>query len=275
MGAMAEAARNLVCVGARPRAVTDNLNFGSPLRPAVYYQMREAVLGIADACRAFDTPVTGGNVSLYNESPTGAIYPTPVVGVVGFLEDVTLAIGSAFRNAGDAIVLLGSNTEELGGTEYLQVVHGLVAGDAPHVDLKAERALQEAVLELTAERCLSSAHDCAEGGLAVCLAESAISSDSMFGVAVQIEDTIETAPLLFGEAHGRIVVSCDPSNVERILAVAAKHGVPAAVIGHVNAMGDDARFSIRTPAVTLDVPVHDLAEVWTTAIPRLMDRFPG
>jgi phosphoribosylformylglycinamidine synthase len=140
MGAMAEAARNLVCVGARPRAVTDNLNFGSPLRPAVYYQMREAVLGLAEACRAFDTPVTGGNVSLYNESPTGAIYPTPVVGVVGVLDDVSLAIGSAFRAAGNAIILLGTNTDEIGGSEYLKVIHGLVAGDAPAVDLKAERA---------------------------------------------------------------------------------------------------------------------------------------
>jgi phosphoribosylformylglycinamidine synthase len=275
MGAMAEAARNLVCVGARPRAVTDNLNFGSPLRPAVYYQMREAVLGLAEACRVFDTPVTGGNVSLYNESPTGAIYPTPVVGVVGVLDDVSLAIGSAFRAAGDAIILLGTNTDEIGGSEYLKVIHGLVAGDAPAVDLKAERALQEAVLEMTANRLLSSAHDCAEGGLAVCLAECAIGGETNFGLDVELADTIATAPLLFGEAHGRIVVSCTPSNVESVLAIADKHGVPAAEIGAVGENRANVRFTVRTPTVTIDVPVHDLEEVWSTAIPRLMDRFPG
>src|SRR5690606_27322692 len=138
MIAVAEAARNLVCVGARPRAVTDNLNFGNPLKPAVYYQMREAVLGMADACRRVETPVVGGNVSLYNESPTGAIYPTPVVGMVGVLDDVSLHLTAGFRQAGDAIVLLGANTDELGGSEYLKVVHGLVAGDAPAVDLDGE-----------------------------------------------------------------------------------------------------------------------------------------
>jgi phosphoribosylformylglycinamidine synthase len=275
MGAMAEAARNLVCVGARPRAVTDNLNFGSPLRPAVYYQMREAVLGLAEACRAFDTPVTGGNVSLYNESPTGAIYPTPVVGVVGVLDDVSLAIGSAFREAGNAIILLGTNTDEIGASEYLKVIHGLVAGDAPAVDLKAERALQEAVLKMTADRLLSSAHDCAEGGLAVCLAECAISGETNFGLDVELSGTIATAPLLFGEAHGRIVVSCAPSNVERVLAIADRHGVPVAEIGAVGEGGANGRFTVRTPTVTIDVPVHDLEEVWSTAIPRLMDRFPG
>jgi phosphoribosylformylglycinamidine synthase len=275
MGAMAEAARNLVCVGARPRAVTDNLNFGSPLRPAVYYQMREAVMGLAEACRVFDTPVTGGNVSLYNESPTGAIYPTPVVGVVGVLDDVSLAIGSAFRATGDAIILLGTNTDEIGGSEYLKVIHGLVAGDAPAVDLKAERALQEAVLEMTANRLLSSAHDCAEGGLAACLAECAIGGETNFGLDVELAGTIATAPLLFGEAHGRIVVSCVPSCVERVLAIADKHGVPVAEIGAVGESGANVRFIMRTPTVTIDVPVHDLEEVWSTAIPRLMDRFPG
>src|SRR5690606_4766410 len=127
MIAVAEAARNLVCVGARPRAVTDNLNFGNPLKPEVYHQMREAVAGLAEACRAFDTPVVSGNVSLYNESPAGAIYPTPVIGMVGVLDDVERHVRAAFQDPGDAIVLLGRNTAELGGSEYLKVVHGLVA----------------------------------------------------------------------------------------------------------------------------------------------------
>jgi phosphoribosylformylglycinamidine synthase len=271
MGAVAEAARNLVCTGARPRAVTDNLNFGSPLRPEVYYQMREAVAGMADACRAFDTPVVSGNVSLYNENPAGAIYPTPVVGMVGVLDDVELHVASSFQHRNDVIVLLGSNTDELGGSEYLKVVHGLVAGDAPAVDLTAERALQEAVLEMADGRLLRSAHDCSEGGLAVSLAECAIQRDELFGIDVQLDDELEPAPLLFGEAQGRIVVTCSPADRETVLAIASKHGVPARVIGKVTGE-DEPRFVLATRDAAIDAPVADLAEVWRTAIPRLMER---
>ncbi|MGH7446396.1 MAG: AIR synthase-related protein, partial [Longimicrobiales bacterium] len=174
MIAVAEAARNLVCTGARPRAITNNLNFGNPLKPEVYHQLREAVLGMGAACAAFETPVTGGNVSLYNENPAGAIYPTPVVGMIGVIDDIDRHLTAPFKSAGDAIVLLGRNTAELGGSEYLKVVHGLVAGDAPAVDLDAERSLQELVLSLNDGGLLHSAHDCAEGGLAVCIAESAM-----------------------------------------------------------------------------------------------------
>jgi len=274
MIAVAEAARNVVCVGARPRAVTDNLNFGSPLRPEIYYQLREAVLGMAEACRAFDTPVVSGNVSLYNESPAGAVYPTPVVGMVGVLEDVESHTRAAFQADGDRIVLLGRNTDELGGSEYLKVVHGLIAGDAPDVDLAAERALQEAVLEMTAARLLHSAHDCSEGGLAVCLAESAILPDAPFGVDVALDDPLDAAPLLFGEAQGRIVVSCAEAGLEAVLGIAATHGVPAAPIGWVRG-GTAARFVIRSAAAAVDVATADLAEVYRTAIPKLMDRMVG
>ncbi|HUP89019.1 MAG TPA: phosphoribosylformylglycinamidine synthase subunit PurL, partial [Longimicrobiales bacterium] len=142
MIAVAEAARNIVCTGARPRAITNNLNFGNPLKPEVYYQMREAVLGMAEACAAFETPVTGGNVSLYNENPRGAIYPTPTIGMIGVIDDVEKHVRSSFRDPLDAIILLGINTDELGGSEYLKVAHGKVTGDAPAIDLKAERALQ-------------------------------------------------------------------------------------------------------------------------------------
>jgi phosphoribosylformylglycinamidine synthase len=280
MIAVAEAARNVVCTGARPRAVTDNLNFGNPLKPEVYYQLREATLGLGEACRRFDTPVISGNVSLYNESPTGAIYPTPVVGMVGVLDDVSLHIGSRFGADGDRIVLLGHNTDELGGSEYLKVVHGLVAGDAPAVDLDAERALQEAVLEMVGARLLRSAHDCAEGGLAVCLAECAIGDDGrLFGVDVTLDDALEPAPLLYGEAQGRIVVSCESGRLDAVLAVAERHGVPARDIGTVgtavtardsgaNAVG----FTVRTTHATIETPVAALAEVYESAIPRLMER---
>ena len=271
MAAVAEAARNVACTGARPRAVTDNLNFGSPLRPEVYYQMQEAVAGMADACRAFDTPVVSGNVSLYNENPSGAIYPTPVIGMVGVLDDVELHVVSAFQHMNDVIVLLGANTDELGGSEYLKVVHGLVAGDAPAVDLTAERALQETVLEMADGRLLRSAHDCSEGGLAVCLAESAIQRDDVLGIDVQLDDELEPAPLLFGEAQGRIVVTCSPADRETVLAIASKHGVPARVIGKVTG-GEQPRFVLATRDASIDTPAADLAEVWRTAIPRLMER---
>ncbi|MBX6365445.1 MAG: phosphoribosylformylglycinamidine synthase subunit PurL [Gemmatimonadetes bacterium] len=275
MIAVAEAARNLACVGARPRAVTDNLNFGNPLKPEVYYQLKESVAGIAEACRRFETPVVSGNVSLYNESPKGAIYPTPVIGMVGVLEDVETRVGMGFRAPGDAIVLLGRNTAELGGSEYLKVVHGLVAGDAPAVDLDAEKALQEALIELAASRLVASAHDCAEGGLAVCLAESAIRDPAHpFGVDVELDDELHGAPLLFGEAQGRVVVSCAPERLAQLLAVADRHGVPARPIGTVGAR--DGRFVIRTrTAPVLDMAAADLAEVWATAIPRMMERSPA
>jgi phosphoribosylformylglycinamidine synthase len=233
--------------------------------------MREAVLGMADACRAFDTPVTGGNVSLYNENPSGAIYPTPTVGMVGVLDDVSLHIGSRFHGDGDAVVLLGKNTDELGGSEYLKVVHGLVAGDAPAVDLDAEKALQESVLDMVAARLLRSAHDCAEGGLAVCLAESAMREDGgvprAIGLDIRLDDDIDVAPLLFGEAQGRIVVSCAESDAEAVIAAAAEAGVPARTIGSVA----EGTFAVATQgAARIELPTASLHEVFTTAIPRLM-----
>jgi phosphoribosylformylglycinamidine synthase II len=271
MIAVAEAARNIVCVGARPRAITNNLNFGNPLKPEVYYQLREAVLGMGEACAAFETPVTGGNVSLYNESPTGAIYPTPVIGMIGVLDDVERHLTMPFQNEGDAIVLLGRNTDELGGSEYLKVVHGLVAGDTPNVDLEAERRLQELVIMLNERRLLRSAHDCSEGGLAVCLAESALASDSMFGAHIELNDDLDTASLLFGEAQGRIVVTCAPEHMETLIAVAAGMDVPAAMIGLVGA--PHGQFLLRTArGAAIQVEVEALHEVHSTAIPRLMER---
>jgi phosphoribosylformylglycinamidine synthase subunit PurL len=271
MIAVAEAARNVVCVGARPRAITNNLNFGNPLKPEVYYQLREAVRGMGEACAAFETPVTGGNVSLYNESPMGAIYPTPVVGMIGVLDDVERFLSMAFKAEGDAIVLLGRNTDELGGSEYLKVVHGLVAGDAPMVDLDAERRLHELVLSLNGSGLLRSAHDCSEGGLAVCLAECAMGGDDHFGIAVELPDPLPAAALLFGEAQGRIVVSCTPEHAGEVISAAAALAVPALVLGQVGAR--DGRFLLGTAgAARIDLPVESLHEIYFTAIPRLMER---
>jgi phosphoribosylformylglycinamidine synthase II len=273
MIAVAEAARNLVCVGARPRAVTDNLNFGNPLKPEVYYQMKEAVAGIGAACRAFDTPVVSGNVSLYNESPGGAIYPTPVIGMVGVLEDVERVIGMGFRSTGDAIVLLGSNLDELGGSEYLNVIYGEVAGRPPGVDLKGERDLQETMLELVERKLLRSSHDCAEGGLAVCLAESALAdTERWFGVDVTLEDALGAAALLFGESQGRIVATCEPARVDAVIAIAHARGVPARVIGTVGER--NGHFRIHCAEATIDAGIEELHEVHSRGILRFMERSP-
>ena len=274
MIAVAEAARNVVCVGARPRAITNNLNFGNPLKPEVYYQMREAVLGMGEACSAFDTPVTGGNVSLYNESPTGAIHPTPTVGMIGVIDDITKHIKSCFNSPQDAIVLLGRNTNELGGSEYLKVVHGKVAGDAPGVDLQGERALQECMLEIADERLAHSAHDCAEGGLAVCIAESCIAdAERLLGATIVLIDALPPAALLFGEAQGRIVISCAPGNIARVLTIAGRHGVPATQIGTV---GDvSGRFVLSGAGITVDVEIEKLSEVYRETIPKFMEKPQG
>ena len=268
--AVAEAARNLVCVGAVPTAVTNNLNFGSPIKPAIYHQLREAVLGIAEACLLFETPVTGGNVSLYNETDGVAIYPTPVIGMLGVVEDVERVCRHAFVRTGDAIVLLGTNKDEMGASEYAYALHGVVAGDPPEVDLLAERELQRAVIAMVQEGLLSSAHDCAEGGLACTLVEAALGDgERSFGIDVILKDQIGPVPLLFGESQGRIVVSCNPERLERVTELAGSHDVPCAQIGLVGA--PDGSFRIRAGTSGVDVTVRDLADAFFGAIPARMD----
>lgn len=268
MIAVAEAARNLACSGALPRAVTNNLNFGNPLKPEVYHQLAEAVAGMGEACRAFRTPVTGGNVSLYNENPAGAIYPTPTIGMIGVLDDVRHATRAAFRQAGDAVLLLGRNTRELGGSQYLKTIHDLVAGDAPALDLEAENALRAALLEAIAAGIVRSAHDCAEGGLAVALAECCFAGPEPFGVEAELADELPLRGLLFGEAQGRVIVSCAPADAAEILRIAAEHEVPATRIGTVVERG--GRFRIRTPGGDLDADPEDLAAAYYGAIPGRM-----
>ncbi|MBV9110071.1 MAG: phosphoribosylformylglycinamidine synthase II, partial [Gemmatimonadetes bacterium] len=268
--AVAEAARNLVCSGALPRAVTDNLNFGNPLKQDVYFQMSEALRGIGEACEAFETPVTGGNVSLYNENPRGAIYPTPTIGMVGIVEDVAHVTTAAFKAEGDAIVLAGANTGELGGSEYLKVIHGLVAGDAPAVDLAAESRLQRGVLAAINAGLVRSAHDTAEGGLAVALAESAFAAGAdPFGIDVELADAIPSNALLFGEAQGRVVLSCEAAKVGELVRCLEIHGVPARRIGSVGARG--GTFRIATQGAEIRALSTVLADTYEAAIPRRMD----
>lgn len=271
---VAEAARNLVCVGALPTAVTNNLNFGSPLKPAIYYQLREAVRGLGEACQFFETPVTGGNVSLFNETDGKAIYPTPVIGMVGVIEDVDHITGHAFRHAGDAILQLGDNTAEMGGSEYLYRFHdGLVAGHPPSVDLMAERSLQQAVLSMIRTGRVHSAHDCAEGGLAVALVESALGDgEAPLGIDVELPDALPAAPLFFGEAQGRIVVSCADADADALIDIARAHGVPVRRIGRVTEASEGVR--IRGGGTEIFCRITSLAEGYFQTLPSIMDAAP-
>ncbi len=265
--AVAEAARNLVCVGARPLAITNCLNFGNPEDPEIMWQFAECVRGIGEACRAFGTPVTGGNVSLYNESPRGAIDPTPVIGMIGLIEGVGGGgpITANFKDQGDAIFLLGDTREELGGSEYLAVIHRRKAGRPPHVDLKGERALQHLMLEAGTRGLIKSAHDCSEGGLAVALAECCVMDEErLIGATIapstqHIAHRIRTDALLFGESAGRIVVSCARFHVELFEHLARRHGVPVAVIGRVGS----TRLTIGP---WVDVLVEELGDAWRRSL---------
>ncbi|HEY5219226.1 MAG TPA: phosphoribosylformylglycinamidine synthase subunit PurL [Gemmatimonadaceae bacterium] len=268
--AVAESARNVACTGARPLAITNNLNFGNPRKPDIYFQLREAVAGIGEACRALGTPVTGGNVSLYNESPSGAVYPTPVIGMVGRIDALAHITRSSFSHAGDHIVLLGEPTASIGGSEYLQRIHNVVAGAPPECDLDAERALIEALLEAIAAGAVHSAHDCSDGGLAVALVECAIMNrQKQFGARVDLSAwaNLPLRALLFGEAQTRVVVSTpDP---ECVIAVARRHGVPARAIGTVQ---DGTTFEIVAGARSFTVSLDRLDDAYFESIPRLMSQ---
>jgi len=269
--AVAEAARNVACTGATPRAITNCLNFGNPKKPEVFFQFREAVYGMGDACRALETPVTGGNVSLYNENPQGAVYPTPTIGMVGVLEDAAHATRLTFSEPGDAIVLLGENTDELGGSEYLAWVHGVVAGAPPACDLGGEKRLIDALLAAIRGGHVRSAHDCSEGGIAVALAECCMADrDRPTGARVDLAPwrALPERAVLFGEAQGRVLLST--ADAPAVLALARSHGVPARVIGEVLT----AEHGLRIAGLgrELNVSVSRIAEAYHEALPRAMAR---
>src|SRR4249919_2329642 len=230
MLAVAEAARNVACSGARPLAATNCLNFGNPERPGIMWQFAKAVEGIGAACRALDVPITGGNVSLYNETDGKAIYPTPVIGVVGLLEHADRVVSSRFKESGDVVVLLGEGRSELGGSEYLKVVYDLVQGVPPALDLERERALQALVVALAEEQLIRSANDCSDGGLAVTLAEccfdtAGIGADvSIDRLAVARTESVNRAAALFGESASRVVVSAAPEAVSDVVRRASAAG---------------------------------------------------
>jgi phosphoribosylformylglycinamidine synthase II len=271
MLAVAEAARNVACAGARPLGATNCLNFGNPERPGIMWQFARAVEGIGAACRALSVPITGGNVSLYNETDGRAVYPTPVIGVVGLLTDASRVLTRRFQGSGDEVILLGSDKGELGGSEYLKIAYDRVAGRPPEIDLDAERGLQVLVVALADEALLRSAHDCSDGGLAVTLAECTFDTGGT-GVTASISsvDASRSAALnrvaaLFGESASRVVVSAAPGDADAVLMRARAAGVAACVIGRTGG----ARVTIDVDGErAIDVPVVEAERVWSSAIER-------
>jgi phosphoribosylformylglycinamidine synthase subunit PurL len=264
MFALAEAARNVACAGALPIGGTNCLNFGNPERPEIMWQFVEAVEGLADACRALDIPITGGNVSLYNETDGQAIYPTPIIGVVGLIEDASRVVSRTFKQAGDEIVLLGEGYGELGGSEFLKTMLGLVQGSPPELDLNKERSLVTLLNRAASAGLLQSAHDCSDGGVAVTLAECAFDTGGI-GLTVDVPLSNDAPATLFGESASRAVVSATPSNLQRLVQLAADLGVPARSIGRTG--GSRITITIAGSA-SIDWTVAEAEEVWSHALGR-------
>lgn len=257
---VAEAARNLVASGARPLGLTDGLNFGNPKDPGIYWYFRQAVLGISKACSEFNIPVVSGNVSFNNENPKGAVDPSPIIGMIGVIEDGSRVITQWFKKAGDAILLLGKTKQEIGGSQYLQVIHGLKKGIPPMLDMGLEKRLQRTVLELAKKGLINSAHDCSEGGLAVALAESCISSGKkLMGATVNLNSKMREDALLFGESQSRIVISCDKKSVGKIKSAAFKNNVPLQILGRVGG----SRFKVlNAQRELIDAGLKKLLKIW-------------
>jgi phosphoribosylformylglycinamidine synthase II len=266
--AVAEAARNLTCSGAKPLAVTDNLNFGNPYKPENFWQLREAVEGIAEACRAFGTPVTGGNVSLYNESPVGVVDPTPTIAMVGLIDDEKHITTQWFKQEGDVIILVGEIGNELGGSQFLKICHGKKIGPPPHVDLELEINVQNAVRKLIQEGLAKSAHDCSEGGLAVALAECCFNPEKLLGAHIDLNagDTPATTAL-FNESQSRIIISAASEDAERTMSILRESSVPFQQLGKVG--GGNLR--VRVDDKTFRWPVTDLYDGWFNAIRRAVE----
>ena len=266
----AEAARNLVCVGAEPAGVTDCLNFGNPEKPDRFWQFKRCVEGLAEACRAFQLPVVSGNVSLYNETPGSAVYPTPVLGMVGVLEDVRRHCTSGFKQVGDVILLLGETREDLGGTEYLKRIHGEVTGRPPALDLELEKKVQAVCLEAVRAGLAASAHDCSDGGLAVALAESCIWGRLGAQVTLPEKDSgVRMDARLFGESASRIVLSARPENAARIQELAQRMAAPCHGLG---AVGGERLEITADGKVQASLAVTEMEQTWRGALQALIEQ---
>lgn len=260
--AVSEAARNLICSGAKPLAITNCLNFGNPEKPETMWQFSRVIEGMAEACRAFEAPVTGGNVSFYNETLGRGIYPTPVIGMVGLLDNHEAYLTQWFKDEGDLIVLLGESKEELGGSEYLSLIHGLEKGIPPALDLDLEKGVQKACFESFQSGILKSAHDCSEGGLATALTESCISHNiNNIGAEISIDCDMRNDALLFGESQSRIMVSLEERDMDKLADIIKKHKIPYQIIGRAG--GDRLIISKKDKSKPLiDIKIDLLREHW-------------
>jgi phosphoribosylformylglycinamidine synthase II len=264
--AVAEAARNLAMSGARPIGVTDNLNFGNPHNPEIFWQLKESVQGIAEACRFFDVPVTGGNVSLYNQSPAGAVDPTPTIGMVGLIDDEKHITTMGFKQADDIIVLLGGWGSEMGGTSYAQEIHKVKRGTPPQLDLGQERHFQKTVLELIRQGWVKSAHDLSEAGLALAAVESCLGASPALGAVIDLPGTDRLDTLLFNETQGRALLTVSVENLQAFLDFAAGQGIAAARIGTVG--GQELAF--QRPNGRLAWKLSELESAWGESLERIM-----
>lgn len=262
--AVAESARNIVCSGGVPLGVTNCLNFGNPYKPEVYWQFAQAISGMGEACRNFSTPVTGGNVSFYNESPEAAVYPTPTIGMVGLVEDLSHVTTSYFKDEGDLIYLIGEDEEELGGSEYLKVIHNKVAGDCPHIDLIQEKKIQETLLNLIRKGLIKSAHDISEGGIISALAECCIiNQEKQIGCEVQIPIKTRKDYSLFSESQSRILISVSSSDepeLERELKLAMLHFAKLGIV---------AGSSLKMKNL-FEVNIIELSDIYFNTISKIM-----
>jgi len=266
MISVAEACRNVSAMGAEPVALTNCLNFGNPERSDVYYQLEKCVQGLARASEIFDAPIISGNVSLYNETRGTAIYPTPIIGALGILDDVTTYVTPGFKEVGDLIVLIGSeklhgNIESIGGSEYLEAIHGLVAGQ-PTLQINLEISTQRACIEASKRRLLSSAHDCSDGGLAVAISESCIAGNMGANIYGTVSGRWDA--LLFGEDQSRILVSINPINLPRLEEICRESGAMWMLIGTTGGT------SMIVPGL-IEIPVDDLYSAWTKGINKVSD----
>ncbi|MBO8131833.1 MAG: phosphoribosylformylglycinamidine synthase subunit PurL [Candidatus Marinimicrobia bacterium] len=265
--AVSEAARNVVCTGAKPIAITNCLNFGNPYDPEIYYQFKEAVLGMGDACRVFNTPVTGGNVSFYNESPEGAIYPTVVVGMLGIIDDIKYVTTPWFKDEGDFILLIGNLKGELGGSQYLKTIYGLVKGDAPTIDLEFEKRVHNAVLDGIKEGIIKSAIDISDGGMAVAIAEACIKNpEKNIGASIFASGDMRNDELLFSECQSCIIVSIDEKNLLEMEKIASRNIVPCTTIGRVKADG------VLRINDLIKIDVKTISQIYYNAIPNIMNK---
>ncbi len=264
--AVAECARNLAVSGARPLAITDCLNFGSPEKPGVMWQFKRAIEGMSEAVEKFNTPVVSGNVSFYNETEEKAIYPTPTIGMVGLIENINNMVTPWFKNEGDIIVLLGETKEELGGSEYLEKIHGKVCGTAPELVFDSEIKLIETLLKASGKGILHSAHDLSEGGLAIALTESCFSPQGNIGVKIYIPIDMREDALLFSESQSRAIVSLDEGNIESLKGIAQELGLTANVIGKVG--GDKIHIEDL-----VNISLDEAFSAWNTGFENILKSY--